>query len=66
MKCEACGKDGTLDIRESDRPDDMCKCGKNPATEPHGCPFAEEINDNNDPEYCRCCADCTQQCAEDI
>ena len=51
---------------ESDRPDDMCKCGKNPATEPHGCPFAEEINDNNDPEYCRCCADCTQQCAEDI
>ena len=44
----------------------MCRCGVNPATEPHPCPYAEEINDNDDPEFCTCCADCQHECAMDI
>lgn len=31
---------------------------------PHPCPYALEINDNDEP--CTCCPDCTSQCAQDI
>lgn len=41
------------------------KCGKNPASPPHSCPFAEEIWDDTE-EECTCCDDCTQDCANDI
>jgi len=48
-------------------PENACpssfKCG-NPATEPHTCPFAEEIND--DETLCRCCDGCQHECAMDI
>lgn len=44
----------------------MCRCGVNPATEPHSCPYADEIGDNDDPEYCTCCDDCMHECAMDI
>lgn len=43
-----------------------CSCGVNPATEPHSCPYADEIGDNDDPEYCTCCDDCMHECAMDI
>lgn len=43
----------------------LCKCGKNPATEPHPCPYAEDIND--DPNtLCTCCEECMNECAMDI
>ena len=45
---------------------DMCRCGKNPAKELHSCPFAEEINGNDDPEFCTCCDDCRHECCMDI
>ena len=45
---------------------DMCRCGNNPATELHSCPFAEEINGNDDPEFCTCCDDCRHECCMDI
>jgi len=46
---------------------ELCeKCGKNPAQEPHPCPYQEEINDNHDPECCTCCPECEQQCRDDI
>lgn len=38
----------------------------NTANEPHSCPFASEINDNDNPEYCTCCDDCTHECRMDI
>ena len=44
----------------------MCGCGKNPASDPHLCPYQYEINDNDDPEYCVCCPDCEHECAMDI
>ena len=44
----------------------MCKCGKNQATEPHGCPYAEEIGGSTDSEYCTCCNDCRRECCMDI
>lgn len=44
----------------------LCKCGKNPPDSRHSCPYAEEINDNKDPEYCSCCADCRQDCLDGI
>jgi hypothetical protein len=37
----------------------------NDAIEPHTCPFAEEINDDGE-TLCRCCDDCTHECAMDI
>lgn len=40
-----------------------CKCG-NPATEPHPCPSAVEIYDDESP--CNCCEDCEDECAMDI
>ena len=45
---------------------DMCRCGKNPAQNPHSCPYVEEIGDNHGGEYCICCDDCRHECAMDI
>lgn len=39
---------------------------KNPGTEElHSCPYAEDIDDDHE-KTCRCCADCTDECAQDI
>ena len=44
---------------------EMCpKCGKNPAAEPHICPYDSEIND--DYEECTCCSECESDCADEI
>ena len=44
---------------------DLCPtCGKNPASEPHPCPYKSEINGNE--EECTCCPDCAEECARDI
>jgi hypothetical protein len=32
----------------------------------HGCPYAHEINDNQDAEYCNCCDACAHECAMGI
>lgn len=42
------------------------RCGKNPAKEPHACPYAQEINDSTDDEYCTCCDECRHECCMDI
>lgn len=39
-------------------------CDKNPATEPHTCPFGEEIH--NSEALCDCCDECARECAMDI
>ncbi len=39
---------------------------QNPDSDPHPCPYAEEINDDHDPEYCTCCDECTQNCFDEI
>lgn len=44
----------------------MCHCGKNPASDPHSCPYAYEIGDDDNPEYCTCCSDCESNCVLDI
>ena len=44
---------------------EMCECGKNPATEPHTCPYAEEINGDYE-TLCTCCEECQQNCIQDI
>lgn len=46
----------------------MCKCGGREAAPPHACPYATDINDNDNPnpEYCTCCEECRYQCAMDI
>lgn len=35
-------------------------------TEAHACPYAQELNDSTDEEYCTCCEACTRACAEEI
>lgn len=46
------------------REDPACTCSTE--DEAHSCPFAEEIHDDDDPEYCTCCEHCTFECAMDI
>ena len=41
-----------------------CTCEE--GYEPHACPYATEINDNDDPEHCTCCPACEQECSDDI
>ena len=40
------------------------RCGKNPASEPHPCPFQSDVYDND--TECTCCDECTHECAMDI
>lgn len=49
---------------DSVSPELCSRCGDNYATEPHPCPFAQEIND--DDTMCTCCEACTNDCADDI
>jgi hypothetical protein len=43
----------------------MCeRCGKAPATEPHTCPYYDEIYDEE--IICTCCEECEQGCCDDI
>jgi hypothetical protein len=34
-------------------------------SEPHGCPYQSDVNDNED-FLCTCCPECRQQCLMDI
>ena len=36
-----------------------------PVTEPHTCPYDEEINDDRE-TLCHCCDACAQECSDDI
>ncbi len=58
-----------LDPNRSQRLPGMCPgphCRHaNVAAEPHTCPFQEEINDDRE-TLCGCCAECQQECADDI
>lgn len=49
---------------QNDRP--KCSYCKNDGQVSHPCPFAEEIHDNYDPEFCNCCEACTHDCAMDV
>lgn len=43
----------------------LCKCGKNPASEPHPCPYQSDLH--NDPSFmCVCCDKCIGECARDV
>ena len=41
------------------------KCKVGTAIEDHTCPYASEINDDNE-SLCDCCEDCIGNCADDI
>lgn len=41
----------------------QCKCGA-PGREPHACPYAEDVHNDDTP--CTCCDDCMQECCDDI
>lgn len=43
---------------------DTCKCGKAGSEEPKKCPYQDDVND--EAEYCNCCDNCRQDCADDI
>jgi hypothetical protein len=42
----------------------LCKCGNNPATEPHQCPFKIEIQ--GDSSLCTCCEECESVCRMEV
>jgi hypothetical protein len=43
---------------------DKCNCG-NEQDDEHTCPFAEDVG-NDSESLCRCCEECTYQCAMDV
>lgn len=44
----------------------LCKCGKNPASEEgHPCPFQVDVNNDSD-FRCHCCPECRQVCQDDV
>lgn len=45
--------------------DAECTCSETEG-DMHSCPYAEDVNDNNDPEYCDCCPSCENECMWDI
>ena len=42
-----------------------CKCGKEGTDYLHTCPYAEDV-DGDDESVCNCCAECENACADDI
>lgn len=40
-------------------------CRKNPSTQPHICPYKEDINGDIE-SLCNCCDDCQNICCDDI
>lgn len=34
--------------------------------ESHSCPYQEDINGNDDEDYCNCCTSCEHECCMDI
>ena len=50
--------------KDVDRRERFCSCG-NERQEPHPCPFALELYDD-DTNYCTCCSKCTNECAMDV
>jgi len=32
----------------------------------HPCPYHDDVNNANDPEYCNCCEECTSECSAEI
>jgi hypothetical protein len=39
---------------------------KNEARPRHSCPFQSDVNDDDNPNYCDCCEDCTHECCDDV
>lgn len=42
------------------------KCETNEASDMHECPFEQDVNDDQNPEYCNCCEACTNACHDRI
>lgn len=41
-------------------------CDKRDASDAHACPYACQVNDDCSEDYCNCCPECEQRCAENI
>lgn len=50
----------------TDRELELCdRCGTHKEQPKHPCPYQCDINNNND-NWCYCCAECEQECANAI
>lgn len=58
-KCQSCG--GKDAPQHSGRPGQRSLV----AQEPHTCPYASEIHDDNE-KLCNCCEACEYECCQDI
>ena len=50
---------------EKDKCDKCESCGEKVEEGLHPCPYVQDINGDDD-DVCNCCAECENQCAEDI
>lgn len=41
-------------------------CINPPSAKRHSCPYQADVNNDDDPKHCRCCENCTHECAMDI
>lgn len=58
------GNGGELPVPPYGRGAEGCKC---PSAESHTCPYAVEINEDEDEDsLCNCCEACAHECAMDI
>ena len=45
----------------------QCQRCKRPVSgDRHACPYASEIGDDDNPEFCNCCDDCMTECCQEI
>jgi hypothetical protein len=56
-----------IKVEEKDTDAAPCQnCGAVSTKSLHSCPYACEIHDDHNEEYCNCCSNCEEQCAMDI
>lgn len=58
-------QEGDMVANDGESKAGVCQCGRNPQTEPHPCPFSEDVY-NDSETLCTCCYDCEHACAMDI
>lgn len=54
------------DLIQIDSPDLCDRCKRNEAESPHGCPYQNDMNGDDDGCYCNCCDECRDDCRTSI
>ena len=54
-------------IRNKENKIELCRFGNNHKKNKwHSCPYAYDVNNDKDEEFCQCCDECEELCKGDI